>query len=72
MFSESTKRGTHFHQTKKSKITQDNNMRVNSNSIENEAIIKTAMLDLGVRMHQHLLHIFFSVTQWYIHDVPAT
>lgn len=34
-------------------------MRVNSSSIENVAIIKTAMLDLGVRMHQHLLHIFF-------------
>ena len=31
-------------------------MRVNSSSIENIAIIKTAML---VRMHQYLLHIFF-------------
>lgn len=61
MFSDSTKRGAHFHQTKKSKITQDNNMRVNSSSIENVplAIIKTAMLNLGVRMHQHLLHFFF-------------
>ena len=71
MFSDSTKRGAHFHQTKKSKITQDNNMRVNSSSIKNVAIIKTAMLNLGVRMHQRLLHIIF-VTQWYIHDVPAS
>ena len=31
-------------------------MRVNSSRIENVAIIKTAML---VRMHHHLLHIFF-------------